>query len=63
MNKDSYWYEFEKSGYITDYLNYVACTSEHMDDTQEENNQDREGGESGFTSCCNGNGAGFDASW
>lgn len=63
MNKDSYWYEFEKSGYIMDYLNYVACTSEHMDDTQEENNQNREGGEGGFTSCSNGNGTGFNASW
>lgn len=63
MKKDNYWSEFEKSGNISDYLNYVACTSEHMDDAEEENNQVREGGESGFTSDCNGNSAGFHASW
>jgi hypothetical protein len=63
MNKDNYWLDFEKSGYISDYLNYVACTSEHMDDTQEENNQIGEGGESGFTSYCDGNGTGGNASW
>ncbi|WP_312494979.1 hypothetical protein [Anaerosporobacter sp.] len=63
MKKDNYWSEFEKSGNISDYLNYVACTSEHMDDAEEENNQVREGGESGFTSDCNGNSTGFNASW
>ncbi|WP_310604665.1 hypothetical protein [Anaerosporobacter sp.] len=62
MKKNSCWSEFAKSGFIADYLNYVACTSEHMADT-EENNEVREGGDRGFTSCSNGNCIGDDASW
>lgn len=58
-----YWLEFEKSGFIEDYLNYVACTSEHMEDSENENEQIEEGGECGFTSYSNGNGSGIDANW
>ncbi|WP_167958228.1 hypothetical protein [Anaerosporobacter faecicola] len=63
MNKKNYWLEFEKSGFITDYLNYVACTSEHMGNTEEENNQVREGGYGDFTRCRDRDGTGCDASW
>lgn len=63
MKKENYWSEFEKSGNISDYLNYVACTSEQMNDVEVVNNQVREGGESGFTSDCNGNSIGSNASW
>lgn len=63
MKKDNYWSEFEKSGNISDYLNYVACTSEQMNEVEEANNQVGEGGESGFTSDCNGNSTGCNASW
>lgn len=63
MKKENYWSEFEKSGYISDYLNYVACTSEQINDVVEANNQVREGGESGFTSGYNGNSTGCNASW
>lgn len=28
MNYDFYWEQFEKTGNISDYLNYTACTNE-----------------------------------
>jgi hypothetical protein len=62
MKKKDYWLEFEKSGFVTDYLNYIACTSEHISDISVKDD-DKEGVDIDFTSNCNRNGFGCNANW
>lgn len=60
MKKENYWLEFEKTGCIEDYLNYVACTSEQVY-TEEVNMGKKEGGEYEFANDNNGNGTSLHA--
>lgn len=52
------WKQFEKTGSINDYLNFVACTKEEIHATYNE-----EGGQSGNTGESNGDGINGHAHW
>ncbi|BCN32312.1 hypothetical protein [Anaeromicropila herbilytica] len=41
MDYDFYWQQFEKTGNISDYLNYTACTSEDEFVYQSNNPKDK----------------------
>lgn len=58
MKEKNMWKQFEKTGSISDYLNFVACTKEDAHATYNE-----EGGQSGNTSKSNGYGINDHGSW
>lgn len=33
MNNELFWEQFKKTGYISDYLNYTACTTEEQEES------------------------------
>ncbi len=61
MKNLEYWESFEKTGSISDYLNYTACTAE--DYTRHIVNENEEGGFSGNRIDCDGNGLISYAHW
>lgn len=61
MRNQEYWKRFEKTGYISDYLNYTACTAE--DCTRQIANEVEEGGFRGGRIDCDGNGIISNANW
>jgi hypothetical protein len=61
MRKKEYWERFEKSGSISDYLNYIACTAE--DCARHIANDNKEGGFGGSRIDCDGTGIISDAHW
>ncbi|ROR26323.1 hypothetical protein EDD66_10845 [Mobilisporobacter senegalensis] len=58
MKQENMWKQFEKTGSISDYLNFVACTKEEGHATYVE-----EGGQSGNTSEGDWFGSNDYASW
>ena len=58
MNNSFYWKEFEKTGNITDYLSYTACTSE-----ESQHNNKKEGEHGGETNNRHRNGISLHAHW
>lgn len=58
MKQENMWKQFEKTGSISDYLNFVACTEEDAHATYVE-----EGGQSGNTSESDWFGINDYASW
>lgn len=58
MKQETMWKQFEKTGSINDYLNFVACTKEEIHATYNE-----EGGQSGNTGESNGDGINGHAHW
>mgnify|MGYP000890501772 FL=1 len=58
MKQENMWKQFEKTGSINDYLNFVACTREEIHATY-----DKEGGQSGSTGESNWDGTSDYANW
>jgi len=61
MKNLEHWNRFEKTGNISDYLNYTACTAE--DCTRQIVKENEEGGYGGDRIDCDGNGLISHANW
>ncbi|MDF2586877.1 MAG: hypothetical protein K0S41_718 [Anaerocolumna sp.] len=61
MKNINYWDRFAKTGNISDYLNYIACTSEES--TQYIAKENEEGGYRGDSITCDGDSLISHANW
>ena len=61
MENFDYWEKFAKSGNISDYLSYIACTVEKCEHLL--SSDSKEGGDSNGCNNCNGDGFIGHAHW